>query len=114
MSNLEDHMAEQDEITALCEAGECDHPECHEDAFEEAERDVDRYLAVVAWAKARYRNENGRLTTFVGCMIAGRSPASGHWGVPTRYTMIEDLAARLYLGTAPRFPHETLATAHRG
>lgn len=29
MSNLEEHEAEQAEITALCEAGECDHPECH-------------------------------------------------------------------------------------
>lgn len=28
MSNLEDHEAEQAEITAACEAGECDHEEC--------------------------------------------------------------------------------------
>jgi hypothetical protein len=28
MSNLEEHEAEQAEITAACEAGECDHPEC--------------------------------------------------------------------------------------
>lgn len=28
MSNLEDHEAEQSEITAMCEAGICDHPEC--------------------------------------------------------------------------------------
>lgn len=28
MSNLEEHDVEQAAITALCEAGECDHPEC--------------------------------------------------------------------------------------
>jgi len=28
MSNLEDHIAEQDAITARCEAGTCEHPEC--------------------------------------------------------------------------------------
>ena len=28
MSNLEDHMAEQEAITARCEAGTCEHPEC--------------------------------------------------------------------------------------
>lgn len=28
MSNLEEHDAEQAEITAMCESGECDHPEC--------------------------------------------------------------------------------------
>lgn len=30
MSTLEEHDAEQAMITAACEAGECDHPECHE------------------------------------------------------------------------------------
>jgi hypothetical protein len=30
MSNLQDHIAEQEAITAACEAGTCDHPECHE------------------------------------------------------------------------------------
>jgi len=33
MSNLAEHMDEQDEIAALCEAGECDHPECHQKEF---------------------------------------------------------------------------------
>jgi hypothetical protein len=33
MSNLAEHMDEQDEITALCEAGKCDHPECHQKEF---------------------------------------------------------------------------------
>ncbi len=28
MSSLEEHEAEQAEITARCEAGECDHPDC--------------------------------------------------------------------------------------
>lgn len=30
MSTLEEHDAEQAMITAMCEAGTCDHPECHE------------------------------------------------------------------------------------
>ena len=30
MSNIEDHMAEQDAITAACDAGACGHPECHD------------------------------------------------------------------------------------
>ena len=34
MSNLEEHEAEQARITAECEAGECDHPECHEAAYD--------------------------------------------------------------------------------
>ncbi|MDP2047573.1 MAG: hypothetical protein Q8K33_01585 [Cypionkella sp.] len=28
MSNLEEHEAEQAAITAMCEAGTCDHPDC--------------------------------------------------------------------------------------
>lgn len=28
MSNLTDHLAEQDAITAACEAGRCGHPDC--------------------------------------------------------------------------------------
>ena len=31
MSNLEEHDAEQAEITAICASGECDHPECQEE-----------------------------------------------------------------------------------
>lgn len=30
MSNLETHEAEQAEIIAKCEAGECHHPKCHQ------------------------------------------------------------------------------------
>jgi len=35
MSNETDHQAEQDAITAQCEAGTCDHPECHEEQPEQ-------------------------------------------------------------------------------
>lgn len=28
MSNLEEHLAEQDHITEACDAGTCDHPDC--------------------------------------------------------------------------------------
>ena len=31
MSTLEEHEAEQAEITAACAAGTCDHPECHDE-----------------------------------------------------------------------------------
>lgn len=33
MSNLAEHEAEQAAITALCAAGECDHPECQEETW---------------------------------------------------------------------------------
>lgn len=33
MSNLAEHDAEQAAITAMCEAGECDHPECQKREF---------------------------------------------------------------------------------
>jgi hypothetical protein len=39
MSNLEDHDAEQAEITAACEAGICNHPECKPSTWhQEAQR----------------------------------------------------------------------------
>lgn len=44
MSSLEEHDAEQAAITALCEAGLCDHPECHEDDEAVAPRDTLRHL----------------------------------------------------------------------
>lgn len=36
MSNLAEHDAEQAAITAMCEAGQCDHPECHRLSWHEA------------------------------------------------------------------------------
>lgn len=30
MSNLADHLAEQERLTAACEAGACDHPGCRD------------------------------------------------------------------------------------
>ena len=69
----------------------------------------DRYLKTVDWARARYRNLDGSVTNHVGVAIAKRV---GIELVPTRYAMIEDLAARRHLGSAPRYPHETLATAY--
>lgn len=29
MSSFETHLADQDEITAACDAGTCNHPDCH-------------------------------------------------------------------------------------
>lgn len=36
MTTFAEHMADQAALTALCESGECDHPECHEDQEEDA------------------------------------------------------------------------------
>ncbi|WP_306150719.1 hypothetical protein [Roseovarius sp. MMSF_3281] len=47
MSTLEEHDAEQAEITAMCEAGTCDHPECHDDHFRNEL--VDRCAPRWAW-----------------------------------------------------------------
>ena len=47
---------------------------------------IDRYLAIVAWAKPRYTRD-GWLTIKIG-------------GKPTVYTRIEMAAARRYLDTA--------------
>lgn len=41
MSNLETHEAEQAEITAACEAGECGHPYCGMGAAEIAQHFID-------------------------------------------------------------------------
>ena len=74
---------------------------------------VDRYLRIEEWASQRYRNCNGSITTFVGTAIAGRAPAAGScWRIPTRYSVIEDMAAQKYLYCTPRHPGETLATAY--
>lgn len=39
MSNLAEHEAEQAAITALCESGQCDHPECRQ-SWHKAATDV--------------------------------------------------------------------------
>ena len=41
MSNLATHEAEQAAITAMCEAGECDHPECNPSPCERAQEVMD-------------------------------------------------------------------------
>lgn len=38
MSSLEEHMEEQARITAACEAGECDHPDCAEGKTDKTDR----------------------------------------------------------------------------
>jgi hypothetical protein len=45
---------------------------------------INRYLAIVYWARKRYASDFG-LVTWMG-------------GVPSTYTQIERLAARRYLG----------------
>lgn len=40
MSNLAEHEAEQAAITALCEAGECDHPECASESWHELATEI--------------------------------------------------------------------------
>lgn len=73
----------------------------------------ERYSKIHDWAKARYTDSTGRVTTRVGNAIAGRPTTGPAALVPTRYAMIEDLAARRYLRCKPRWTDETLATAHR-
>jgi len=74
---------------------------------------LDRYSRLAAWAKARYQKPDGALTRCVGPGIAGRPFAHGkvHM-VPSRYSLIEEMAAARYLGVNRRWPDETLATAY--
>ena len=60
-------------------------------------RNVTRYLEIVDWAKARYA-DGGYLVTTVGAR-------------PTRFRLIEDLAAARYVGFDRHFPKDTLKTA---
>ena len=57
---------------------------------------MDRYLKLVFWAAERYDYRGVRT----------------NWrGKPTRYAVIEDLAAARYLGSRRTYPQATLATA---
>lgn len=47
MMSAEQHQIEQDAITAMCEAGICDHPECQDDRYENEL--VDRAAPRWAW-----------------------------------------------------------------
>ena len=40
MSTFEEHEAEQAEITAACEAGECDHPECKAESWHDVATEI--------------------------------------------------------------------------
>lgn len=60
MSSLEEHDAEQAEITAMCEAGTCDHPECHEEDFDicrTCSRRLDDNGECASCADASYEDE---------------------------------------------------------
>lgn len=86
----------------------------HEAVAVEHPHRVDRYGRIERWARRRYANADGSITTRVGRMVAGgRAPALGStWAVPTRYAVIEDLAAFHLLGHRRHWPGETLATAY--
>lgn len=74
----------------------------------------DRYLALVAWSRSRYKDGEGAWITWVGNGVAGLPCVDGKaFMVPTRYTVIEELAAARYLGITHRRSGFTLATAHR-
>lgn len=60
-------------------------------------RKVDRYLAVEAWARARWSYLNARGER---CWLA-----VGLRGVPGRVARVEDLAAVRYLGCRERWPN---------
>ena len=58
---------------------------------------IERYLAIVEWARRRYQR-GGELVVAIGCY-------------PSRYALIEDLAAERHMGLLRHFPGATLATA---
>lgn len=75
--------------------------------------EFDRYSRVTAWAKARYKKPDGAIITWVGNGVAGRPMRDGRPQiVPSRYSVIEELAAARYLGIKRKWPDETLATAY--
>lgn len=116
------HIAEGDyaaavpllDHAAVAMAGDEDFDRLRADVRKRATFDMDRYLRIEAWAKARYRDSEGKLTMWCGRAVAGwpDMPDNGDWRVPSRYSMIEDMAAAKYLGLARKFPHWNLATAY--
>ena len=77
-------------------------------------KNVDKYLRIKAWAKARYSDSNGVWTRCVGNGVANLpSPDGKAFMVPSIYSVIEDLAAAKYLGVQRTWPNDTLATAYR-
>jgi hypothetical protein len=74
-------LAHSDRLAQECHDYDLDgNPIAHEMSLGEK---IDRYLALVDWARRRY-TESGRLTTHIG-------------GRATRYTQIESAAAGRYL-----------------
>ena len=72
----------------------------------------DRYGAVTTWARNRY-TRSGSLTTWVGNGVAGLPMRDGKaFVVPSRYTLIEDLAASKLLGCKRHYPDHALRTAY--
>lgn len=60
-------------------------------------KNIDRYLKIVDWSRARY-GRGGHLLLSIG-------------GNPSRHTLIEDLAGERYVGFNRHYPNHTLATA---
>ena len=72
----------------------------------------DRYGSVTKWARNRY-TRSGSLTTWVGNGVAGLPMRDGKaFVVPSRFTLIEDLAASKLLGCKRHYPDHTLRTAY--
>ena len=61
-------------------------------------QEIDRYLRLMRWARRRYCDKDGSLTTKFG-------------GWPTRYTLIDDIAGARILGLRRHWPALTLADA---
>lgn len=81
-------------------------------------KDVSRYMQIETWARRRY-SRAGAWATRVGNAVAGLPAApstqfqrGASYMVPTRYSMIEDLAARRYLDQPAVWPSFDLASAH--
>lgn len=75
-------------------------------------RRSDRYDRIEKWARRRYKRADGSWTRWVGNSIAGREAADGRaFSVPSRYSLIEDIAAAKLYGFRRAWPDFTLATA---
>lgn len=79
----------------------------------------EKYGRIEAWARDRYKRPDGSWIRCVGNGVAempgapsSNIPFGNAYMVPSRYSVIEDMAAARYLGTRRHFPAFTIATAY--
>lgn len=75
----------------------------------------DKYLATVEWALRRYKRSDGSWIMSVGNGVAGLPMVDGKaFTVPSRCTVIEDLAAERYLSISRYWTGFNLANCYQG